>query len=39
MIAAQHDPQSASGSPTVAPHPRQRGGSTPSTTARPIRRN
>ena len=33
----QHVAHSASGSSTVAPHARQRGGSTPSTTARPTR--
>ena len=38
FIPAQHDPQSASTSPTVAPQFRQRGGNTPSTTARPSRR-
>src|SRR5579883_1573644 len=38
-IAAQHVPHSASGSRTMAPQARQRGGRTASTTARPIRRN
>jgi len=33
----QHRPHSPSGSPTISPQPRQRGGSTPSITARPIR--
>jgi hypothetical protein len=38
LIAAQHNPHSASMSSTVAPQAKQRGGSTPSTTARPRRR-
>jgi hypothetical protein len=39
VIAAQQRPHSASISSTVVPQARQRGGSTPSTTARPKRRN
>jgi hypothetical protein len=39
VIPPQHRPHSASGSSTISPQERQRGGSTPSTTARPIRRN
>jgi hypothetical protein len=38
VIARQHRPHRASGSPIVSPHARQRGGNTPSTTALPIRR-
>ena len=36
---AQQRPHRLSGSSTVSPQPRQRGGSTASTTARPIRSN
>jgi hypothetical protein len=39
VIAAEHLGHRASGSPTVAPQARQRGGNTPSTTARVSRRN
>jgi hypothetical protein len=35
----QHRPHNASGWSTISPQERQRGGSTPSTSARPIRRN
>jgi hypothetical protein len=38
-MPAQQAPHSVSGSSTIAPQARQRGGSTPSTTARPIRRS
>jgi NADH dehydrogenase [ubiquinone] 1 alpha subcomplex assembly factor 5 len=36
-MPAQHRPHKLSGSPTISPQARQRGGNTPSTTARPIR--
>jgi hypothetical protein len=39
VIDDQQRPHSASGSPTVSPQARQRGGSTASTTARPMRRS
>ena len=39
VMPLQQRPHRASGSPTVSPQARQRGGSTPSTTARPIRRS
>ena len=39
LIDAQHCPHKASGSPTTVPQARQRGGMTPSTTRRPIRRS
>src|SRR5260370_9182591 len=39
VIAAQHWPHSASGSPTTVPQARQRGGRTPSTRVRATWRN
>jgi hypothetical protein len=39
VIGDQQRPQSESGSPTILPHAKQRGGSTISTIARPISRS
>src|SRR5215470_9098184 len=39
VIPLQHRLHSASGCPTISPQERQRGGKTPSTSTRPIRRN